>query len=675
MAFVPLKLLPGVTTIKTALLAEAQWVSTNLVRFYEGLLQIIGGWSHIVANSVVGICRAIMPWQTVNGNQYIALGTEQRLEIANAGVLYDITPISNTSSALSSPFFATNASNIITVTDAGGYASVGEWINIATQASVDGLLLYGLYQIQTVPSGTTFTILASSNATSTTTGGTVPSFTTVNTSNSVAVVLANHGLIVGSTFNVNVSTTVGGITLFGPYIVATVTDSSHFSFTAGATASSSATVSENSGNVKIQYLLVNGNASSAPNTGYGSGLYGAGPYGIGIASGYSTIRQWSFAAWGDFLIANPTNGGIYVWQPGNGLTNNPAALIPQAPAYNAGLFLAMPEQQLVAYGSTGISSGTQDPLLVRWCDVSDYTDWIASSTNQAGSYRIPRGSRIVGGIQGPQQGLLWTDTSLWVMQYIQPPLVYGFNEVSIGCGLIAKRAICMVGNQVVWMGNNGFFLYQGGSVTPLVCPIWDTIYKNLNISQLDKITGAPNSSFNEAGFYLPSQNGNGENDTFVSINLNDGSWTYSNGTNAQNFIRTAWFDQSVIGPPVGVDLNGLVQQHETGTTADGSAIKASARTGWFKLAEGQKFISLERMIPDFVVLQGNPSLTITVYVVNYPGDAPTVYGPFPYVSGLTEYIITRARGRLASIQIDSSGIGGFWRLGNFLNKVYEMGRR
>ena len=208
------------------------------------------------------------------------------------------------------------------------------------------------------------------------------------------------------------------------------------------------------------------------------------------------------------------------------------------------------------------------------------------------------------------------------MQYIGFPLVYGFTEIAEGCGLISARAMCVLGNVIVWMSQKGFFIYSGGTVTPIPCPLWDLIFNNLNLQQVDKITCAPNSAFTEASWHIPSASGTGENDSIFRINLQDGSWDYSIGTNAQIYVRTACVDQSVIGSPMGVDLNSVLQQAETGTSGDGQPIVSSARTGWFKLSDGLDMMSLERILPDFVTTS-NPNLTMSVFTASYPGDTPT----------------------------------------------------
>lgn len=673
MPFLPVRIRPGVNVEQTPLLLEAGWASSLNIRFFQGLLQQIGFFQRLTNNKPRGVCRGLFPWADTAGNQYIAEGTTEELAVINNGNLYDVTPITD-SSDLVTPF-TTNATTTVTVTDAADVAIAGNWININTESSVSNLLLQGPYQIQSVGSGD-FTITVPIAAGTSTTGGLTALFTTTNTSSDVLVTLNNHGLSSGSVFTVHVSTAVGGITFYGMYVVGTVVDANNFHINGGVAAGSSASGRENSGNVQIQYLLPSGLSSAGGIAGYGQVGYGTGPYGLGEQVSYLPLRQWSFGAWGSFLIASYTNGAIYVWMPSGGFFSNPAAVIAEAPNANTWVLIAISEQQIVALGAEDSLSSTQDPLLIRWCDVADYTDWAASTTNQAGSFRLPRGSRIVSGLQTALQLLIWTDLGLWTMQYIQPPLVYGFNQIADGCGLIAARAFASMGNVVPWMSQKGFFMYAGGGVAPIPCPIWDIIFGNLNTTQVDKITCAPNSSFSEVAWHLPSASGEGENDVIVKVNLIDGSWDYSNGANAQIYVRTAAYDQSVIGPPMGVDLNSILQQSETGVDGDGQAVVSSARTGWFKMQDGLFIMSLERLIPDFIT-EGTPNLTISVFVVNYPDDTPVQYGPYP-VNASSRYIIVRARGRFVAFQVDctsSATTGSFYRWGEPLALIYPAGSR
>lgn len=669
MPFQKIILRPGVNTQQTPLLNEASWSSSNLVRFFQGLLQKIGGWQRLISQSLTGVCRAMLAWADLSGNAYVAAGTNSRLQVVVAGILYDITPIASTVN-VTPDYSTTSGSAIVEVVDAAHGASEGDGIIILNPISVGGIILQGDYTIVTVIDANTYTIEAADNATATVNnGGAAAEFTTTLASPDVQVTLDDHGYAANDIYIVQVSTIVGGITLFGEYVVGSVIDADNFVIDGGSGAGSSSSGFENGGNSRIEYMIAAGLVSTGTADGYGIGGYGFGPYGVGGASSTpDPLRQWSLDAWGQQLLASPSGGTLYYWDPDNGTFQNPAAEITQAPDAMTGFFIAMPQQQVVTYGATDPGTGLPDPMLIRWCDVADYTVWTASSGNQAGSYRIPRGSKIISGMQGPQYGILWTDLALWVQQYIQPPLIYGFNEIATGCSIISMRARCILGTDVIWCSQSGFFLYSNGGIRPLPCPVWDVMFQNLLSFQADKIFLAGDTPFNEFFTFFPSLDGDGEIDSYLKCCTIDGSWDYG------SLVRTAWIDQSVVGNPLGVDAAGLIQQHETSNDADGEAIISSATSGWFKLNDGQLFIFVERMIPDFV-LQGNATVEITVYAADYPEDTPVTYGPYSVTSS-TEYIIIRSRSRLARVQISSTAdLGTFWRLGEMIYMATPSGRR
>lgn len=674
MPFEKIVLRPGVNVEATPLLNEASWSVSNLVRFFQGMLQKLGGWSRLTSTALIGTCRGLLPWADLSGNSYVAAGTEQRLQVVSLGVVYDITPITKTDN-LSMPFQSFSGTGNAYVNDTSNGANVGDWIYIDNPASIGGLVLRGFYQVTAINTVNQYeiSVLPLKFTSSVSSGGAAAEFTTSNGMNTVTVTLDNHGLSAGDNYTIYISTTVGGLTLVGVQLVVSVIDANNFTFAAATGATSTASAFENGGDIRVEYLLPNGLVSAGVAEGYGEGAYGAGPYGVGAPSGTPTpLRQWSLDSWGEQLLASPTQGSLYFWDPTDGLPGSPAQVISQAPPAINGFFIAMPEQQVVAYGTTNPNTSLFDPMLIQWCDVADYTDWTATAANQAGSFRLPRGSKIVGGIQGPQYGLLWTDLSLWAMQYIQPPLVYGFTEIAAGCGLIAQRAQCILGTTVPWMSYNGFFTFSGGGMTPLPCSVWDVIFGNINSSEQDKICMGGNSHFNEFFLFYPSLSGNGENDSYVKYQMNDGVWDYG------SLIRTAWYDQSIItgNNPLGVDGNMLIQQHESSPDADGQPLISTATSGWFKLNDGQLYIFIERLIPDFI-LQGGATVQISVITADYPEDTPTVYGPYNVTgNSSSDYIIVRSRSRFARIQISSTAdLGSFWRLGEMIYMATPAGRR
>ena len=720
---------------------------------YNGAYVVTGSTANTVSFASA-VTTAYVSGGYINGG-----GT---LQVIESGGAIDITP-QKTIANVAVNFATVAGSNEITVTDTGRNADSYDVVDIQTQVSVGGLVLFGQYQVfnpgaspntykiyatnilgeranatfttLTSPisvTGASFTatsitlnyagpytfvvgqaivvsgVVASgpnpdgyngtyivTNSTSTsvtydnttnaawTSGGTindrgaVPKFNTTNTSDFVDVTLANHGYFVGDTFPVLVSTSVGGVTLYGNFIVVSVASASVFRISASTSATSDVNALMNAGNARLVYY--NGIGPLPPGSGYGILGYGEGGYGTGTEPISGTgipinAVDWTMDNWGEVLIACPLDGPIYRWNPTSG---DPVALnIPNAPPVNEGMFVAMPQRQIVAWGST--FTGIKDPLLIRWCEVNDYDQWIGTVVNQAGSYRIPKGSRIVQCIQGPQQGLVWTDLGCWSMQYAGPPYVYQFNEIGTGCGLIGRKAAASVNGIVYWMGPSQFFRLSGSGVEPIRCPVWDVVFQDLDINNLDKIRVAPNSRFGEITWYFPTITNGGENEGYVKYNFILDQWDYGFDSDANPYVaRSAWINESVLGPPIGAGLNQVIFQHETSPDADGVPMNSFFQTGYFALSEADVKMFIDQVWPDmkwgyFGGAQG-ANINMTFYVTDYPGQPAIEYGPF-VLTQETTFITPRFRGRLVSIRIDSNDIDSFWRLGNFRYRLQPDGR-
>lgn len=680
MAKVPIILNPGVTVQETQFLNKTRWSLSSLIRFFGGYLQKRGGWAKFASAQFSGKCRGLIGWRDLAGNFYLGVGTNSRLQLYTVDNNYDITPLRRTVGIMN-PLTTGAASMSVTVHDPGHSATAGDGIFMVTPAAIDGVILYGFYEIASITDGDHYVItIASPALAGVSNGGTTAAFTTSNASSSVSVALARHGQTLGSIYTVHVSTDVGGITLIGDYEVASVTDVNTFVITAGANATSADTKSENGGSVRITYLFEPGGEDAAPAEGYGVSGYGEGEYGYGSqGSFFDPPRQWSMEAWGEDLLAVPTNEGLYAWISSSGLFNNPATRVASAPDQITAMFLTMPQRQIMLLGAE--DNGVQDKLLIKWSDIDDYSIYRTVGSpavpgQQAGWFRLPRGNAIIGGLQVPSQaGLIWTDIALWSAYYIGAPFIYSFTEIASGCGLIAQRAAGVLGGITMWLSRAGYFIYDGTSVRPIPCDVWDLIFGNLNEEQIQKITCAPNSLFREFEWFIPSADGDGENDISIKYSL-DGYWDYSP---MNKLRRTAWIDQSVWGNPIGAGVDGYLYQHEIGFNDDQAAMDSYAESGWFALDEGEEFVFLERLLPDFVFKGSGATVKMTVKMKEFPADESAdnpvqTLGPYS-VNSKSTYAIVRGRNRLASLRFESDDLGSFWRLGRVLANMWSDGKR
>lgn len=689
MAHQSLKLIPGVDVNKTPALNEAAISQSQLVRFIPdrtlgGLVQKLGGWTKFYPNTINSTVRCLWAWEDTNSNSYLGVGAESSLSVILSGGSTDITPQRTTVNVAVSAT-TTSGSSAVVITDTGRNVSSYDVVDIQTQISVGGLVLFGQYQCYNAGgSANTYTIyakdalgdpaLATANVAN---GGAVAQFATTSGSANISVTLNDHGYVTGDTFPVLVATTVGGITLYGNYTITSITSANVFVIGGSTTATSTTTGYENAG--QAHYVYQKGIGPLPAGSGYGIGPYGIGGYGTGVAPTTSTgtpitTTDWTLDNWGQIFVSCPLNGPIYTWSPNSGQSK--AQVIPEAPTVNDGVFVAMPQRQIVAWGST--FNGIKDPLLIRWCDVENYNQWIPTITNQAGSYRIPKGSRIVQCIQAGQQGLIWTDLGCWAMQYVGPPYVYQFNELGTGCGLIGRKAATSVNGVVYWMGQSQFFRLSGSGVEPVRCPIWDVVFQDLDTTNLDRIRIAANSRFGEITWYFPTNSNGGENHGYVKYNYILEQWDYGFNSTANPYVaRSAWINESVLGAPIGAGLNRYIYQHETSQDADGQPMDSYFQTGYFALSEADVKMFIDQVWPDmkwgyYGGSQG-ANILLTFYVTDYAGQTPLVYGPYTLTQATT-YITPRFRGRLVSIRIESNDIASFWRLGNFRYRIQADGR-
>lgn len=672
MPFGAVALRPGINAEFTPTLNEAGISSGDLIRFRDGQVEKLGGWEQFYQFTIGSTVRALHAWEDLNSNTYLGVGALSSLSVISNGAASTITPQTTTTNN-AADFTTTSASATVEITDASITPNTFDTVFIRTQVSIGGIILFGVYPIETVTGAHSYTITADEPATSSVpNGGSVASYATTLDSSTVTVTLPDHGLLTGDTYYTIVSTTGGGVTISGQYPV-TVLTADTFSIIASTIATSTATFGDNGGLAQLLYYITIG--PQAASSGYGLGGYGLGGYGLGIASPSGsgtpiTATDWTLDNWGQILVACPDGGAIYAWTPGAGYQT--ASILEGSPNVNTGIFIAMPQQMIVAYGSSAVD-GVQDPLLIRWCAASDFNTWIASSTNQAGRFRIPTGSRIVGGLQAPQQGLIWTDLDMWSMQYVQPPLVFGFTKIMTGCGLVGKHVANVLGGIVYWMSQKQFFVKGSAGPQPLPCTVWDVVFQDIDTANVDKVVCAVNSEFNEVTWYYPSASGGtGQIDRYVKFNPVEKAW--DTGTVA----RTAWIDQSVLGSPIGSGTDNVIYQHEMGYDANGIAMAPYFETGYFVLADGEDFIFLDELLPDMKwgtsAGSQTASVQITITMVDWPNGPERSYGPFT-MTAAKQFINTRCRGRQAKIKIQSSDPGSFWRLGRIRYRFARDGRR
>jgi len=524
-----------------------------------------------------------------------------------------------------------------------------------------------------------------------TTGAGDVTFSATSGSSTIEVSDTGHGASLNDFVTFSGAVSLGGnITadiLNAEHQITNVIDADTYEIVVSATADGSDT-GNGGASVIGAYQITVGLDTSVAGTGWGAGAYGAGgwsnPADVTIAG--AQLRIWSHDNWGEDLVMNIHDGGIYYWDESGGLGARAVALSSlsgstKAPTIAKKVLVSDRDRHLIALGCDGeFSIGTQDPLLIRFSDQESLTDWESLTTNTAGSLRISTGSEIITGVKTKQQTVIFTDISVHVMQYIGPPFTFGINEVASGTSIMGQNAAVAVNDNVYWMGKEAFYVYNG-TVQQIPCPVLEYVFDDFNYFQSEKVTAGHNSEHSEIWWFYPSSSSD-NNDRYVIYNYAQNIWYY--GT----LNRTAWIARGVFGYPIAASADNYLYYHEFGIN-DGSqnppvGIDSYIESNPVDLGDGDQFMFVSRVVPDLTFRNstGTPSVTLTLKAKDYPGNAfgdttsqaatRSVSAPIEQYTG--EQFV-RIRGRSIAFRIESDQADTTWRLGTPRLEVRPDGRR
>ena len=612
MAIQKLSFNPGIDREGTNYDSEGGWFDCNLVRFRFGRPEKFGGWQKITTNTYEGTPRALHNWISNTGEKYLGLGTHLKYYLEFGGTFADITPTRKTSTN-SITFGATNGSSTITVTDSSHGAVVGDFVTISQAVSLGGNITAAVlnteHQIVTVPTANTYTITASATANSSDSG--------------------NGGSGVDGVYQINV-----GLDNF-----------------------------------------VSG-------TGWGVNGWNTDTWGsTNSLTSINQLRLWTHDNFGENLIINPRGGSIYRWVESNG-TNTPAVQLStvgsasKVPTKGLQVITSETDRHLIVLGADPISGGNRtgviDPMLVAFSDQENEIEFNPTTTNTAGSVVLSSGSQIIGGVKSRQEIVIFTDTSVYSMQFIGPPFTFAVNLIDNSTGLIGPKAAITAPGGVYFMSYDSFYVYSG-SVQKLPCSVKNYVFSDFNTSQAFKVFGFSNKEHNEVGWFYPSASSE-EIDRYVIYNYVDNIWYYG------QLVRTAWLDSGVEPFPQAVKAPNLFE-HEIGFDDDGSEM-----TGVFiesadlDLEDGNNFNFISRLIPDLKFLSASGgNVKLLTKARNYPGDNLTTTSS-SVITPTTQQSDIRSRGRQFVLRVesndgDSGNAGTGWRLGATRLDLRSDGRR
>jgi len=514
-------------------------------------------------------------------------------------------------------------------------------------------------------------------------------FTTTNGSTTVVVNDAAHGAIEGDfvTFSA-VSGNPGGITnasLTNEFEIQEVLTSGTYTIVSPTSATSTAATA---GAATATYQINVGSDISFVDFGWGTGTWGLSTWGTPRpASSALTLlaRVWQFDNFGQLLILQAVDGGIYEWNPSSGLGTR-ATAIAGAPTKSKYALVSTPDRHLVCFGteSTLGDPTTQDPMFVRFSAQEDINDFVATATNTAGGQRLTDGNEIISALRSRGQILIWTDTSIHGQQFLGPPYTFGFQQLGANCGIIAPHASADVNGVAYWMSKDAFFVFDG-TVKKIPCTVQDYVFEDLNIAQATAVNVGINTQFNEVTWFYPSLSSDYVN-RFVTYNYMENVWSVG------SMSRTAWTDIGTFEKPLATEygptdtgttlttIYGLtagrsnLYNQEDGVDANGVAIDAYIYSGYFDLGDGDQMLLMQKFIPDFKRQVGN--LTVALRLRPYPQATAVPSSLDPYViTPTTQFVSTRARGRQVQLRIESSELDNFWRFGTMRVDIQPDGLR
>ena len=617
----------GINKEETDYANENGWVDGNFVRFRKGRPEKIGGWEKLSSNTYIGSARALHSWISLGGSRYLGVGATQKYYIEEGGTYNDVTPLRKTSTN-SITFAATNGSSTIVCTDSSHGAVSGDFVTISGAATLGGLITAAVlnqeYQISLVTGTNTYEITAKD--------------------------------------------------------------------TAGDTVTASASDSGNGGaGVDGLYQINSGLDVYVPSTGFGVGTWGAGTFGSSSAiAATGQLRLWTHDNFGENLIINPRGGGIYRWVENNGLSV--AALDLSAvsganlvPTVALQVITSETDRHLIVLGADPISSsartGTVDPMLVAFSDTENELEFEALTTNTAGSVRLSSGSLIIGGLKSRQETLIWTDTSLYSMNFIGPPLTFALNLINEGAGLIGPKAAANAPNGVYFMSKNAFYWYNG-SVQKLPCSVQDYVFNDLDLTQSFKCHIVVNAEFSEVWFfYVSLEDDTDEISRYAIYNYEEQTWSIG------SMVRYAWLDAGIEDKPRAAGAS-YIYLHETGYNDDTTSMNnVFIESGDIDIGDGDSFAFIKKIVPDVqfdtsLGISNTPAINAVIKRRNYPGETLTTDST-TQITPTTTYGGLRTRTRQVALRFESDDDNANaadrkdykWRVGNTRLDIQASGRR
>lgn len=691
----------GVNKENTRYTTEGGWYSGDKVRFRQGTPESIGGWQRISINTFLGVCRSLWNWVTLGSLNLMGVGTNLKFYIEQGGVYNDITPIRATVT-LNGPF-STDGTNIVTVTDASIGYKVGDFVTFSNATTVSGLDLNGNFQILSRPTATTYTIDAGAAAAGTVSGGggpTVYAAYELPTGAAEAVPLIGWGGGRWGSGSWGVSARSNTIlrlwnqATYGEDLIYGLRGDAAYYWDAsiGFSSSSVAITISTPAVITSSVALANGVAIMLNTTGtMPTGLSPGVVYYVINSTG--TTFNLSTTYNGPAISTTGAQSGTHTISP-RGIPLVSIGGASDVPLFQNGMLVSDASRFVLFFGTNQIGETTLDPMLIRWSDQENIAVWTPAATNQAGDLRLSTGSRIITQLQSRQEILVWTDSAIYGLQYLGPPIVWGSQLLGDNISIISPNARAIASGVVFWMGIDKFYRYDGRVQTQR-CDLRRYIFNDLNTEQVDQIFAGTNEGFNEVWWFYCSSNSTAV-DRYVVYNYAEDIWYYG------SMARTAWIDSGLREYPVAAGYQNNLIDHEYGVDDNESGtplpINSYIESAEFDLDDGHNFSFIWRILPDITFrgsTNSSPHVTMYLYPLANSGSGYINTDPIDPenhsvaqksyanvtrtatvpVEKFTGQVYTRVRGRQLAIRVEANQLGTAWQLGSPRIDVRMDGRR
>jgi len=675
---------PGVNRENTRYTNEGGWFESDKVRFRQGTPEVIGGWERISTNTFLGVCRSMWNWTTLANANLLALGTNLKFYIENGGAYYDVTPIRVTTTLGADPFLGNGTT--VTVTAPSHGASTGDFVTFSGATGSYATTLNAEFQL-TVVDANSYTIIAAVPAPATG-GSAVVAAYQLSVGTEIQQAFSGwgagpwgsgtwgNGAIGVVSLRIWSQNNFGQDLVFGPnggaiYYwaannglttrgVALNAQGGNVTFAIGAPAV-----------VTLTSILTDGTAVQFAGTTLPTGISAATTYYLfnvnGLTANLLDVN-------GAQVAVTTTGTGVYI------------SLLVDVPTIQNYLFVSDTSRFVFAFGCNDYGSATQNPMLVRWSDQDNIIEWTPDATNQAGSVQLSHGSRIVTAVQTRQEIVVFTDSTVYSLQYLGAPVVWGTQLLGDNISIMSQNAAVVGSGVIYWMGVDKFYMYDG-RVQTLNCDLRKFVFSDLNLGQIQQIFSGTNEGFNEVWWFYCSKDSE-TIDRYVIYNYLEQVWYY--GTMA----RTAWLDSGLRLYPQAATYVPNIVNHEYGlndnATGDTAALDAYISSSEFDIGDGHNFGYVWRVLPDLTFNESTtspssdqPKVTMTLYPMLNSGSGAgtaasanvTKIAAYSITEEFTGIIYTRVRGRQMIFKVGSNQINTSWQLGAPRFDIRPDGRR